>query len=78
MLLLCGIQPDGFIGHSLGEILCAYADRCLNKEEALLTAYYRGVVSLETWTLKGQMAVIGEINSISISFNFNINFHLHK
>lgn len=54
-----GIEPDGFIGHSFGEIGCAYVDKCFSKKEALMTAYYRGITSLEIDTVKGYMAVIG-------------------
>ncbi|OTF83995.1 hypothetical protein BLA29_012262, partial [Euroglyphus maynei] len=33
---------SGYIGHSFGEIACAYADGCLTAEQALLTSYWRG------------------------------------
>ena len=54
------IIPDGIIGHSFGEIACAYADRCLTTREAILITYYRGVVTESDKHLpKGLMAVIG-------------------
>lgn len=33
---------DGIIGHSFGEIACAYADGCITAKEAILTSYWRG------------------------------------
>ncbi len=36
------IIPDWFIGHSAGEMVCAYADGCLTAEEAIAVAYLRG------------------------------------
>jgi len=37
-----GIEPDGIVGHSVGELGCAYADGCFTAEETLLAAYFRG------------------------------------
>jgi fatty acid synthase len=37
-----GVKADGFVGHSAGEIGCAYADHCLSLEEAILFSYWRG------------------------------------
>ncbi|KOB68998.1 Uncharacterized protein OBRU01_17435, partial [Operophtera brumata] len=51
--------PDKIIGHSLGEIACAYADCCLTTEEAILVSYFRGITSIETKLIKGKMAAIG-------------------
>jgi fatty acid synthase, animal type len=53
------IVPDFIIGHSLGEISCAYADECLSAEEAILIAYLRGVAGLEGNSIKGSMAAVG-------------------
>ena len=36
------IRPDGIIGHSIGEVVCAYADGCITAEETILIAYWRG------------------------------------
>ncbi|KOB78858.1 Uncharacterized protein OBRU01_01304 [Operophtera brumata] len=47
------------IGHSVGELGCAYADGCLSAEEMILSAYSRGLVSLETTFIRGSMAAIG-------------------
>jgi malonyl CoA-acyl carrier protein transacylase len=38
-----GIVPEYYIGHSVGELGCAYADYCLTAEEALLTAFHTGM-----------------------------------
>ena len=54
------IIPDGIIGHSFGEIVAAYADRCLTTEEALLISYLRGsVVANDKHIPKGLMAAVG-------------------
>ena len=36
------IKPDGIVGHSVGELGCAYADGCLTADETVLAAYWRG------------------------------------
>ncbi|XP_063896402.1 fatty acid synthase [Helicoverpa armigera] len=54
-----GLVPDGIIGHSVGELGCSYADGCLTTEEMILSAYSRGLVSLETPFIRGSMAAIG-------------------
>lgn len=33
------VQPDYLMGHSVGEIACAYCDDCLTMEEAILCSY---------------------------------------
>ena len=43
-----GMEPDHIIGHSVGELGCAYADGCFTAEEMILSAYSRGMASLET------------------------------
>nr|QNU13194.1 fatty acid synthase 3 [Locusta migratoria] len=53
------IHPDGLIGHSVGELGCAYADGCLTAEQMILSSYYRGKASLEAELIKGMMAAIG-------------------
>ncbi|XP_041972496.1 fatty acid synthase-like [Aricia agestis] len=53
------IIPDNIIGHSVGEIGCAYADGCLTAEETILCAYYRGLVSVQTPFIRGSMAAVG-------------------
>lgn len=53
-----GMEPDYIIGHSFGEVACGYADGCLTEEEALLCAYYRGLVSLQGAKIVGRMGVV--------------------
>ncbi|KAF0755952.1 fatty acid synthase-like isoform X1 [Aphis craccivora] len=53
------IVPDGIIGHSVGELGCAYADGCFTAEEMILSAYARGRASIETELIPGMMAAIG-------------------
>lgn len=55
-----GIEPDGIVGHSVGELGCSYVDGCFTAEEMLLAAYYRGRASLETELINGLMAAVGE------------------
>lgn len=59
ILKALGLVPDGIIGHSVGELGCAYADGCLTAEEMILAAYSRGRVSLETLLIHGSMAAVG-------------------
>ena len=54
-----GIVPDGFVGHSVGELGCAYADGCLTAEQMMLVAYYRGLALLETKFIPSIMISIG-------------------
>ena len=54
------ITPDGIIGHSFGEIACAYADGCLTAREAMITTYMRGLITENNKNIpKGLMAVCG-------------------
>lgn len=53
------ITPDGIVGHSVGELGCAYADGCITAEEMVLAAYVRGRASLETSLIPGRMAAVG-------------------
>ena len=39
-----GITPDGIVGHSVGELGCAYADGSFTAKEVILAAYWRGEV----------------------------------
>lgn len=59
VLKAIGIEPDFIIGHSVGELGCAYADGCLTAEEMILSAYSRGMASLETKLVHGSMAAVG-------------------
>ena len=54
------ITPDGIIGHSFGEIACAYADECLTTREAMITTYVRGAITENDKSIpKSLMAVCG-------------------
>ncbi|KAH7949982.1 hypothetical protein HPB49_017944 [Dermacentor silvarum] len=59
LLRAVGLQPDGIVGHSLGEIGCGYADGCLTAEEAVLCAFWRGRCIDQAGLPKGAMAAIG-------------------
>jgi fatty acid synthase, animal type len=54
-----GIIPDGMIGHSVGELGCAYADKCFSAEQTVLAAYWRGRSILDTDLIAGKMAAVG-------------------
>ena len=54
-----GVSPDGMVGHSVGELGCAYADGCFTAEQTVLAAYWRGRSILDTDLIPGQMAAVG-------------------
>ncbi|KAF5286879.1 hypothetical protein FQA39_LY00412 [Lamprigera yunnana] len=54
------IVPDGIIGHSVGELGCAYADGCFTAEQMVLSAYCRGKASLDATLITGMMAAVGK------------------
>lgn len=53
------IQMDMCIGHSVGELGCAYADGTLTAEQMILASYARGMVSYQTKVVHGSMAAVG-------------------
>lgn len=57
-------EPDRVIGHSLGELACAYADNCLTLEQTILASHARGKASIEAKLVKGMMAAIGTQSNI--------------
>lgn len=59
LLNLIGIEPDYLIGHSVGELGCAYADKTLTMKEAMLTAYERGSAIIGLGEQYGAMAAVG-------------------
>lgn len=59
ILKALGIIPDYIVGHSLGELGCAYADNCLTLEETILAAYARGEACSQSQTISGSMAAVG-------------------
>uniref|UniRef100_A0A8C4V030 Fatty acid synthase n=1 Tax=Falco tinnunculus TaxID=100819 RepID=A0A8C4V030_FALTI len=59
LLKAAGLQPDGILGHSVGELACGYADNSLSHEEAILAAYWRGRCVKEAKLPPGGMAAVG-------------------
>lgn len=59
LLTKLGLQPDGIIGHSVGELACGYADGSLSHSEAVLAAYWRGICIKEANLPPGGMAAVG-------------------
>ncbi|XP_050549365.1 fatty acid synthase [Spodoptera frugiperda] len=53
------VRPDGIVGHSVGEIGCAYADETLTAEQAVLAAYWRGRSIVDAKLAPGAMAAVG-------------------
>lgn len=68
-----GIEPDGIVGHSVGELGCAYADGSLSGEEAVLAAYWRGHCIQQAQLPPGGMAAVGEM-----SFHIGVLFRTLK
>ncbi|XP_051173749.1 fatty acid synthase-like [Leptopilina boulardi] len=59
LLTAIGLKPDFLIGHSVGELGCAYADGSFTAEQMILSALSRGLASIETEMPKGSMAAVG-------------------
>ncbi|XP_070509346.1 fatty acid synthase-like [Chironomus tepperi] len=59
ILKAMGIEPDYIIGHSVGEMGCAYGDGCWTAKETILAAHARGVASCESNSIPGAMAAVG-------------------
>lgn len=73
------IPSDYFIGHSVGELGCAYADGCFSAEQMMLAAYSRGMASLETKKIRGSMAAVGmSFNQIRHKIPDNIDVACHN
>ncbi|KAL8942774.1 MAG: hypothetical protein Q9216_001459 [Gyalolechia sp. 2 TL-2023] len=58
VLSICGVRPNAVVGHSSGEIAAAHATGAISMEEAIIVAYYRGLVTRDS-ARKGSMAAIG-------------------
>ena len=69
ILRAVGIEPDGIVGHLVGELGCAYVDGCFTAEQMVLAAYYLGRASLETELIEGLMAAVGKFTDL-INRNF--------
>ncbi|KAG8446408.1 hypothetical protein GDO86_014021 [Hymenochirus boettgeri] len=59
MLKAMKLEPDGIVGHSVGELACGYADNSLSQKEAILAAYWRGRCIKEAHLPPGGMAAVG-------------------
>ncbi|TMW54903.1 hypothetical protein DOY81_000136, partial [Sarcophaga bullata] len=59
LLTSLNIKPDGILGHSVGELGCAYADGCFTPEQTVLASYWRGKSIQDTKLPPGKMAAIG-------------------
>lgn len=59
VLTSLGITPDGIVGHSVGELGCAYADGTFTAQQTVLAAYWRGRSILESKLPPGAMAAVG-------------------
>lgn len=53
------IFPDNVIGHSVGELCCAYADGCLTTKETILFAYHLGLACTESQSATVKMVEVG-------------------
>lgn len=53
-----GVAPAAVVGHSSGEIAAAYAAGALTREDAIIIAYYRGLLSTRQ-AKTGAMAALG-------------------
>ena len=62
LLTTVGIKPSGLVGHSFGELGCAYADGCLTAEQTILSAYWRGQCIEDVGVVPGTMAAVGKDN----------------
>lgn len=60
VLTSVGISPDGIVGHSVGELGCAYADGTFTAEQTVLAAFWRGRSILESKLPPGSMAAVGK------------------
>lgn len=59
VLASIGIHPDGIVGHSVGELGCAYADGAFTPEQTVLAAYCRGKSIVDAKLAPGAMAAVG-------------------
>lgn len=59
VLASIGVHPDGIVGHSVGELGCAYADGAFTLEQTVLAAYCRGKSIVDSKLDPGSMAAVG-------------------
>ncbi|XP_070515445.1 fatty acid synthase-like isoform X3 [Cardiocondyla obscurior] len=58
LLTSISIFPDFIIGHSIGELVCGYADGNLTAEETIQLAYFIGLALYESKIINGTMAEV--------------------
>lgn len=74
-----GITPEFVVGHSVGELGCAYADGCLTAEQVLKAAYYCGLAVLNSKIAPGAMATVGlGYNQIKDTLPVNVEVACHN
>jgi fatty acid synthase, animal type len=74
LLTSIGIIPNFIIGHSIGELVCGYADGCLTIEETILSAYFIGLALQESKIINGSMAEINlDLKSMQHKCPLNID-----
>ncbi|XP_067015650.2 fatty acid synthase [Anabrus simplex] len=44
VLSCVGINAEGMLGHTTGELVCAYADGCLTAQQAILVVYHHALI----------------------------------
>ncbi|XP_039308603.1 fatty acid synthase isoform X2 [Solenopsis invicta] len=66
VLTSLGITPSYIIGHSAGELGCAYADKCLTIEQTILCAYFIGLACIEGNIIHSSMALVSQLNYDSL------------
>lgn len=77
-MIYAGITPDFVIGHSIGELVSAYADGCLTSEQTIKAAYYFGLAITNSKLPLGAMAFVNigcdEIKNI-LPANVEVAWH---
>ena len=58
LLVSLDVPADRLMGHSLGEIACAYADGALTKQQTMEVAFLRGQCLEDTPQTRGKMAAV--------------------
>lgn len=69
LLKMLGVEPDKIIGHSLGELGCAYADNTLTTEEAIISSFYRGWGIFEHFYESTQGDFNGAMAAVGLGYN---------
>jgi len=78
LLKSIGIEPNGFIGHSVGELTCAYSDGTFTIEQTILISALRVRRILETKLIKRSMAAVGNLLNYIVIFQIIFLFILHN